>query len=382
MVICFFGYPNESYSRNAILIDGLKKNHVQIISCTDKSGLFVTRYWKLFTKFLDLKNKTDIIFVQFPGQLNMPIAWVLGKLYKKPVIFDAFVSMYDTYVFDREIAKPESIKAKFYWWVDKLACTLADKITLDTHAHIRYFVKTFKLNRLKFFRLPVGGDDTLFKPRHKHSALSLKQKLVVEFHGMFTKIHGTEIFIKVAKSLENQKNLEFWLIGDNPGYRYPVELYRKLKPKNMKYWSSLPIKKLAQKVRQADISVGHLGPTQKSRMVLTNKMFHALSSRVALIAGNSPASREFLVHRQTAYFVKLYDENSLKHAILKLAKNHHLRFQIARSGYKLHQSQFTNKKLGLELLQVIREHSLHITPLSGTNSRPHSHKKSIFQNHI
>ena len=132
MTICFFGYPNASYSRNKILIDGLKKNQVKVIDCTDKTGLSLIRYWRLFKKFWPLRHKTDAIFVQFPGQLNMPIAYILGKLFHQPVVFDAFVSIYDTYIFDRQIAKPESLKARFYWWVDKIACILADKVTLDT----------------------------------------------------------------------------------------------------------------------------------------------------------------------------------------------------------------------------------------------------------
>ena len=352
MVICFFGYPNETYSRNQILIDGLKKNGATIVSCTDSSGLFLTRYWHLFTKFLPLRYQIDVVFVQFPGYLNMPLAWILGKLFRKPVIFDAFVSIYDTYVFDRQSVKPGSLKAKFYWWIDKLACTLADHVTLDTYAHIRYFVRTFKLPRRKFFRLPVGGDDTLFKPR-VYPERSRRAKVIIEFHGMFTRIHGAEIFVQAAKKLERHKNLEFWLIGSSDNYQLPIKLYRKLKPKTMKYWPSMPIAKLATKIAQADISIGHLGPTQKAHMVLTNKMFHALASRVALIAGNNPATKEFLTDRKTCLLVNMYDEKDLAQKILYLARHHKLRQAIAANGYSFHHQKFTNKILGTQLTKLL-----------------------------
>jgi glycosyltransferase involved in cell wall biosynthesis len=362
MTICFFGYPNETYSRNQILIDGLKKNGTTVIFCTDKSGLFVTRYWKLFKKFIKLRDQTDIIFVQFPGHLNVPIAWLLGKLFRKPVIFDAFVSLYDTYIFDRQVAHPDSLKAKFYWWVDKLTCTLADHVTLDTYAHIRYFIRTFKLSRSKFSRLPVGGDDSVFKPRATRHVP--RAKVVVEFHGMFTRIHGAEIFVEAAKKLERHKNLEFWLIGSSDNYQLPIKLYRKLKPKTMKYWPSMPVAKLARKIAQADISIAHLGPTQKAKMVLTNKMFHALASRIALIAGDNPATKEFLTDKQTCLLVKMYDAEDLAQKILFLSKNKQLRRQIANNGYQLHQTKFTNQKIALKLLQIIRKHLLHIGAFS------------------
>ena len=358
LTICFFGYPNQDYSRSKILIDGLNKNSVQVISCTDKSGLFLVRYWRLFQKFLPLRRQADVIFVQFPGHLNVPIAWALGQLFHQPVIFDAFISLSDTYIFDRRIAEQGSLKAKFYWWVDKLACTLADTVTLDTHAHINYFVKTFRLPKSKFSRLPVGGDDTLFRPSTKKQAS--RNKIIIEFHGMFTRIHGAEVFVQAAKQLEHHKNLGFWLIGSSWNYLLPIKLYQKLKPRTMIYWPQLEVRKLAQKVSQADISIAHLGPTQKARMVLTNKMYHALASRVALIAGNNPATKEFLTDKKDCLLVNMYDEQDLAKKILLLASNKPLRQKIALNGYKLHQQEFTNQKLALKLLQVIRKNFPHV----------------------
>lgn len=350
MTICFFGYPNQNYSRYQILIDGLKKNGVKTIYCTDKTGLAPIRYWKLLKRFWKIHGKCDAILVSFPGHLNMPAAWLAGKIFNKLIVFDAFVSLFDTYIFDREIAPPESLKAKFYWWVDKIACTLADITTIDTYAHIKYFIKTFKLNRDKFSRIPVGGDNTLFKPRTRHTSRS---KVIIEFHGMFTKIHGAEIFVRAAKELENHPQLEFWLIGSSQNYRLPIDLYKKLKPKNMKYWPRMQIKRLAKTVAQADISVGHLGPTQKAKMVLTNKMYHALASKVALIAGDCSASNEILTNGENCLFVKLYDKKDLKRSILILAKSKRLRQKLAENGYQLHQQQFTNKHLGKILKDVI-----------------------------
>ncbi|MBI2010487.1 MAG: glycosyltransferase [Candidatus Chisholmbacteria bacterium] len=346
MTVCFFGYPNESYSRSKILIDGLKKNGVQVVSCTDKTGSFPFRYWRLVKKFWPLHQKIDVIFVQFPGHLNTPIAWFLGKVFKKIVVFDVFISLYETYIFDRQVASPQSLTAKFYWWVDKLSCLLADKVTLDTYAHINYFVTEFHLPRKKFVRIPVGGDETLFRPSLKAKSSKLKAKIIVEFHGMFTRIHGAEVFVQAAKKLENNPHLEFWLIGDSPNYRLPIDLYKQLKPKTMKYWSRLPVKKLAQKISQADISVGHLGPTKKARVLLTNKMFHALASRLALIAGDNQASQELLENKTNCLFVRMYDEKDLARKIIYLAKNSKLRHRLAESGFKLHQKEFSNRKLG------------------------------------
>ncbi len=352
MNICFFGYPNQNYSRNSVLIKGLRANKAKISLCTDKTGLFLTRYIKLFKKFQKIASKVDVIFVMFPGHLNMPVAWVLGKIFKKPVVFDCFISLYDTYVFDRQAFPKDSLKAKFYWHLDKLSCQLADKALLDTQSHINFFVRTFKLPRHKFEYIPVGADDSDFKPIKKTKTKN--QKIIIEFHGMFTKLHGAEHFVRAAKALEKHKNLEFWLIGSSTNYLFPLKLVEKLKPKNLKHWPRLTVKQLAKKTAQSHISVGHLGPTQKARMVITNKMYHALASRVALIAGNNLATREFLTNKKDCIYVKMNDQKDLVDKIKLLVQQPKLRQKIAQNGYKLHQSQFSNKILGKKLLQILK----------------------------
>ena len=351
MVVCFFGYPNDSYSRSKILIDGLKKNRVKVVHCTDKSGFAPIRYFKLFKKFWPLHNKSDIIFVQFPGQLNMPIAWILGKLFSKQVILDAFTSLYNTYIFDRHSVKQASLAAKFYWWVDKLSCTLAHKVTLDTNAHIDYFVKTFKLRRKKFYRLPVGGDDTDFKPRSK--VKGQRSKVVVEFHGMFTRLHGAEYFVRVAKKLENYKNLEFWLIGSSHNYKLPINLYKKLKPKSLKYFRRLNVKKLARKVAQADITIGHLGATQKAKMVIGFKLMHGMAVGNAIIAVDKPATKELLVPNTNFLPIKSKSTKSLSDAIIRLSQSKNLLKNLSRNAYQYHKQNFANVILGKSLKKII-----------------------------
>ncbi len=351
--ICYFGSYDNQYSRNRILIDGLKKNGVVVLECLSKEGSFVKRYPQLIKQYWSLRDKIDLIIVGFVGQLDMPLAWLLAKLTGKRVVFDMFYSMYDTYVFDRQSAKPGSFRALSYFWIDKVAASLADIVITDTNAHARYFIKTFKLNQKKFKRIFVGGDDTLFKPIKKRK----KKKIIIEFHGIFTRLHGAEYFVEAAKILEHKKEIEFWLIGDTKNYFLPLELYKKLRPKNMKYFPALSVTNLAKKIAASDISIGHLGTTEKAKSVITNKMFHALSCRLALIAADTKATWELFKDRENAVFVRSGDAKDLAQKILFLVNNDKLRIKIAINGYELAKDSLTNVKLGQELIKIIK--SLH-----------------------
>lgn len=349
MNICYFGSFDPQFTRNKVNIKGLKKNNLKVIQCSSSKGWFIFRYLQLVSKFLHLASKIDVIIVGVLGHYDVPLAWILGKIFSKPVVFDAFISLYDTYVFDRQAFTKNSLQAKIYWWIDKISCSLSDIVLLDTREHINYFVREFKLDKRKFKVLPVGADDTVFKPKPKSSS-----KVIVEFHGMFTRLHGAEYFVQAAKKLENHPRLEFWLIGDSLNYRKPINLYRSLKPKNMKYFKKLSPGQLAKKVASAHITVGHLGSTQKASRVISFKTIQGLACRNAVIALNSPATRQYLVNHHNSILIKSGNSQQLTKAILFLSKHNTFRKKIALRGHQLFRKHFINYQIGQRLISLIK----------------------------
>lgn len=357
MNICFLGSYNSEYPRNRILIDGLQKNGSTVYECQSAQGSILKRYPELFKKFWRIKNTVEIIYVAFVGHLDMPLAWLLARLTGKKVVFDMFYSMYDTYVFDRQSAKPGSLRAGIYFLIDKIAAMLADIVITDTKTHGNYFIRTFGLNPQKFRRVFVGGDETVFKPlKNPSTKLRIKKlkKITVEFHGMFTRLHGAEYYVQAAKLLENEKNLKFLLIGSTANYSLPIEMYRRLKPKTMKYYPKMEVAKLARVVASSDISVGHIGITEKAHSVITNKTFHALACGVATIAGDCSANRELLTDRHNTVLVGMGDPKDLAKKIKLLITNKKLRRKIAQEGYQLFQNRLTDNHLGKELLTIFK----------------------------
>ena len=352
MNICFFGSYNPTYSRNKILIDGLKKNGVRILECRSTKESFMNRYPELARKYWILRKQVDILYVGFMGHLDMPLAWFLARLTGKKVVFDMFYSMYDTYVFDRQSTQPRSLRARSFYLIDKIAVTLADLVVTDTQTHANYFIKLLKLNPHKFRRVFLGGDDSLFRK----SEISKKQrKIIIEFHGMFTRLQGAEFFIKAAKLLENLPNVEFWLIGGGKNYPVPFDFLIQLKPKTLKYFPELTVNQLNRKIQSASISIGHLGNTHKAHSVISNKMYHALFLGLPLIAPDNPATKELLTNNKNAFFVKMADSADLANKIRQLLRNSKLRRKIGKEGLKLANTKLRNEILGKNLLTVIKE---------------------------
>lgn len=161
MTICFFGIYDKEYSRNRVILKGLKENNIKVIECQDHSN-GILKYFKLVYKFFKIKEKYDYLWVAFPGQWCV----ILIKLFtKKEIIFDAFTSHYQGLVDDRKLVRKNSWLAQIYYWLDKYSCQFADYIVLDTNEHIKYFINTFDLDQKKFSRLFVSSDDSVFYPK-------------------------------------------------------------------------------------------------------------------------------------------------------------------------------------------------------------------------
>lgn len=348
MTVCYFGMYAPNYSRNRILIKGLRENGVSVIECNDRGHLiYGLRYPKLIYKFFQTKSwKADIFVVGFPGQTDVPLAFIFAKLLGKRVVFDAFYSLYVSQVFDRKYIKKGSWKATLYFFIDWFSCFLADKVILDTNAHINYFVKTFSLPKEKYARIFVGTDPAIIKPyaSKKHPTFR------VGFHGSFLPLQGVPIILEAAKLLKKQK-ITFLLLGNGIELAKCQKIVSDYGLQNVQFLKEVPYKELAHFIASTDLYLGGpFGASLKSNQVIPNKVYEALAVRKPVILGESKAMRELFVHKVHGYFVKQGSGKALANAILALKKNKLLRDKMAKEGYNLIHMRVSPKQLGSDLI--------------------------------
>src|SRR3989344_6037183 len=167
MKICYFGIYNPTHTRNRLMIKGLQVNGVEVLEANTREKN-LHKYWTLTRKYWAVYKKIDCIVVGFPGHTVMPLAWLLAKLTGKKVVFDAFISLYDSFVFDERKYRPGSFNAWKYWFIDWLAGRTADTVLFEVEAYADFFSKTFGIARRKFQVIWVACDDEAIYPReHK-----------------------------------------------------------------------------------------------------------------------------------------------------------------------------------------------------------------------
>src|SRR3989339_268692 len=320
MRICYFGIYDQKYSRNRILINGLRKNGVEITEChSNQQG--IGKYVDLIKKHRQVKDKYDLMIVGFPGPQAMILARFLSR---KKIVFDAFASLYDSVYGENNKSIFSNARAFYFFFLDKSACLFADKILLDTNSHIDYYVQRFKIKKEKFIRIFVGSDDSITYPQKEED--NGKEEFLVHFHGLYTPLQGVEHIIGAAEILKDE---------------------------NIKFFSCIPYENLGAYMQKADVCLGIFGGTDKAMRVIPNKLYEALAMRRAVITGISDTIQELLTDKENVLLCKMSSAEDLAGKILELKNNAELRTKIAENGYRVFKERLFPKAIAKDLIKYL-----------------------------
>lgn len=374
MKICYWGTFEREYPRNAVLISGLRQNGIEVIECHyalweqsfryNKMALLaglgnklralgraVVAYSVLIYRYLMLREH-DAVIVGYWGHIDVFFLAVFAKFKRKPIIFDAFFSLYDTAISDWGLAPKNSVLARVCRFVDWSACRLATIVLVDTEAQYKFFCREFGLKREKVRWLYVGADDSVFAPGPE---LSHVEPLRVVYVGNYVPLHGVPTILQAARLLDGE-GVEFCLIGENYCTDSNLKnLLSNVNPRRIKFYPWLAPQDLRIRLGEADVCLGIFGTSAKASRVIPGKAFLALAMGKPLITGDSPAARELLEDGENAILCEMGSPLALADAILRLKKDDRLRRCIGHKGRQLFEDRCSTKALGLNLALLVQE---------------------------
>ncbi|MDD4627891.1 MAG: glycosyltransferase family 4 protein [Candidatus Peribacteraceae bacterium] len=358
--ICAFGCFDTEGARSWVIRKGLADAGYRIVFCNTTARGLLGKYRDLARRW---KEQTDVdaLYAVFPSHFLMPLAWRLARKKKIPVIFDAFLSLYDTDVCDRRRLSPWHPKAWLLKFVDRLACRLADVILLDTEEHKQYFMERYDVPSEKILVIPVGCRTDLFQPKIQacHGELcrtmtcsELSQfdrahcdnSSLIRFYGTFIPLHGIETIIRAAKLLESE-GVQFELLGKGQTYAAMRTLAAELQVKNVRFLDPVPLAQLPAFNHGADICLGIFGTSDKAQRVIPTKAYEILACGKPLITARSPACERVLTDREHVLFVEPGNAHALAEGIRELLENPSLAEHIAKRGHALFEEIFQPKMI-------------------------------------
>jgi glycosyltransferase involved in cell wall biosynthesis len=253
MIVCYFGDYDRVYNRTKVILAGLEEHGIEIQHCNERDKKGFARLWSLWKQHAALRGKYDVLIVGFGDERLLPLFARL--ISHKPIIWDALFSLYDNWVFDRKLAKPNSIKAYWYWLLDWISCWSCNLVILDTHTNIEYFQRTFHIPAKKFVRVLVGTYGDRFQPGPKTRSSNFFE---VEYHGKYIPVQGTDVLVRAAQLLADDQ-VHITMIGSGQEYKTTKKLAEDLQLENITFYPALSSDQIPEYVRNADACVGLLG---------------------------------------------------------------------------------------------------------------------------
>lgn len=345
-VLMLGSYDSNLYSRGRILYKALKRKGATVDLFLPR-GFFACAYFL----FRLLERNFDVVIAT--GKPALLTAWATKWLHGRKVLFDVFISDFDTLVLDRKQIKPNSLRAKFYWWLDRFCCRRATHNALDTADHVEYFVDEFGLTQETFSVIPVGADDELFAPRARARNTSLagvQRPFLVHFHGTYIPLQGAEYIVQAAKLLDGAP-IRFRMIGRGQDYGKVRALAQRLNLSTVEFVDLLPLEQLPAAIAEADVCLGAFGVSGKANRVITNKCFEALAMGKPLITARTGVAERML--GSGAMLVEPGNPKELANAIRTLQRNAALCEDLARRGLQLFRERYTIDRIGDQLLAVL-----------------------------
>jgi glycosyltransferase involved in cell wall biosynthesis len=345
--VCIVGHHEFDYPRNRSIQAWMRDEGFELVLCHHRTR-FPWRTLFLLASYLRVARRVHAVFVTEGGHPHVPYLKAATWLTRRPLIFDPFLSRYNTRVEDRRLYAPGSPQAYRAAWQDWAACHAADVLVFDTEAHRDYFFHRYGLDKPAWV-IEIGVDEEVFRPAPTDTAAApvvevpARRSYDVLFYGTFIPLHGAEYIVDAAARLRDRQDIRFTMIGHGQTLSDVRARAERLRIPNLCFVDPMPTPELAARIQRADVCLGVFGETEKSKRVVPNKVVQCAAAAKAIITRSSEAINQYFVHGRSAFLVDPADGAAIAEAVVELWIDADLRARLGRGAREVFEQRFSSR---------------------------------------
>jgi glycosyltransferase involved in cell wall biosynthesis len=344
------GQHELDYPRNVVNQRLMRAAGYSIELCHSRAPSF-RRTLSILAQYWRVAPQVQIVFATEGSHRHLLWLKLAALCAGHKIIFDPFISLYNTEVEDRKLHSPLSPMAWLARWRDFCSCWCASCLVFDTYEHKTYFFDRYGLDK-PYQIIPVGVDETTFWPRPAPRP-SEDGRCDVLFYGTYIPLQGIDVIVAAAQLLQRQPAIRFTLVGNGQERPRIEALVKRLKLTNLTIAEPLHPARLAERIAEADVCLGIFDSAIKASQVVPNKVVQCAAMQKAIITRRSPAITRYFEDDESAVLVPPADPAALAAAIVRLAAAPDQRAALglgARATFERHFSQAAQVPLMDELL--------------------------------
>jgi hypothetical protein len=308
--VLLYGTYDREHPRNVIAIAAMREAGVDVVERSARvRGRGLRGALSVGGAELRLarprRDDADVVLVGYPGHFDVPAARRVAK--RRPLVFDAVLSLEDELVVVRRRFRPRSTAATVLRAVDHRALRLPDLVVCGTAVEAR-FLESLGARRTAVALL--GADEDAFRetwqPTYPFSAL-----------------HVRDASTDVVRAVTSDVPVRELAADDEPGLAFS----------------------------RAGIV---LGSFHESRAIPA-AVFSALATGAPVVTADTEAARELLTHDETALLVPPESSAAIAAALERLAGDEPLRVRIGAAGRALYERRASRRVLGARWRELLEQ---------------------------
>lgn len=290
-------------------------------------------------------GECDAVVVGYGGIADVPIARFLQNFDRTPLVWDAFVPMYDAVVRDRGLAAPDSRRARLLLRLERTSARLADVILADTGANADLLAADLGAARDRIAVVGISQPDP-GEPAPLPSGGPLRALLVATH----IPLHGVPVAIEAARRLGPSAGVEIRIVGTGQGVAEAARLAADV-PGVVLEDRFAPEDEVRAAYAASHVGLGVFGTTEKAARVVPLKAALTTAAGRALVTRDGPAAREAL--GDDAVLVPAGDPDALAAALVRLRDDRCELERLAAAGRRRYLAQFTPEAAARALLGAL-----------------------------
>lgn len=232
------------------------------------------------------------VLVPYLGVFDLLVLTPFVKWRGVPLVWQIFISAYDTTVNDRRMVSKWNPVAWVLYACEWLAVRIADRAFIDTEAHARRIETVLGVAAGTIGSVPLGTDPARFPPRP--GPPTVHDPLRVFFYGQYIPLHGIETIVRAAKRLEESGVAVQWeLAGTGQEQARVSALIAELDVRSVRQLGWIDAAEIPGRIHDCDVGLGIFGTSGKAVTVVPNKAYEIAATQTPLISADTPALAGF-----------------------------------------------------------------------------------------
>lgn len=240
--------------------------------------------------FNGLRARRNVRVVILPCLSNQyaPAAYLLSRILRVPLVSDVFVGLYETNVGDLGEIDADSVRAKLYRLVDRMAVSCGSGFLSDTKVRTAHFAGLAKSTAASW-TLYVGAPEWA----QEIPPAVFREEPKFLFYGNFLPLHGVPLLIRAWDRFKREGGPgQLEIIGSGGEENKALGVARELNPAALRFHPSVPESELVSRIIESNIVLGIFGESEKAASVIPNKVWQGLVSGRCVVTRSSIAYEE------------------------------------------------------------------------------------------